>query len=100
MISPETNELAIARRILGMADRLGHSAIPEEIAGEARSAFYELEECRASDLKLWAQITALRLFYFQIGSKSACVSQLREAVSYLRCAIEQESRFIEGREAA
>jgi len=51
MVNPETNEIAIARRLLGMAARIGNSAIPEEIANEARQALFDLAEARGCDVQ-------------------------------------------------
>lgn len=64
MINPETNEIAIARRLLGMAARIGNSAIPEEIAAEAKAAFDDLAGCADTPLRERAKLVAFWLINF------------------------------------
>lgn len=64
MLAPETNDLAIALRLLGMADRIGMSEPPETIAAEAQAALAELEACAESVLRERAQLVALWLVNF------------------------------------
>jgi hypothetical protein len=102
MICPETNELAIARRILGMADRLGNSAIPEEIANEAKNAMFDLTGVgEVNEVRLRAISLCMRLqdYYTKPADGTACRA-LKTATENLRAAIAFEALSIEGREAA
>jgi hypothetical protein len=73
--NPETNELAIAKRLLGMADRIGHSAIPEEIANEARTALTELEQCAATELRSRAELVARWLIDFHTAGQDSAAQE-------------------------
>lgn len=98
MTNPETNEIAIARRLLGMADRIGNSAIPEEIANEASAALLDLAEVRGGgNVSLRANGLAQVLIRFATMRDAGF--SLERAAANLRGAIAHEELY-SGREAA
>lgn len=88
MTNPETNEIAIAVRLLGMAARMGNSAIPEEIANEAKTALDELTLCPISELRGRAiQLAHLLIRYVMRG---ATERSLEVSAANLKGALEME----------
>lgn len=106
MISPETNLLCIARRVLAMADRIGNTAIPEEIANEARAAMFDINGVNEeSDLRHRALLVCIRLmrFYDEPGNKTAQAASriaLNQSAENLRGSIRMEELHCGEREAA
>jgi hypothetical protein len=92
MIRRETSEVAIGLRLVGMTARLGHSAIPEEIANEARTALDELDRCPEGTVRTSAALVANWLIGFataqgpdaqEFAARTliAVTDRLREAMS-------------------
>ena len=106
MVNPETNLLCIARRVLAMADRIGNTAIPEEIANEAKAAMFDLNHSsEESELRHRALLVCIRLmrFYDSPGNRTAQAAQrigLNQAAENLRGAIRMEEILCGQREAA
>lgn len=106
MISPESDLLCISRRVLAMADRIGNTAIPEEIANEARDALFDLNSVtEENELRHRALLLAIRLTRYcdeptNSTARAAFRISLKTAAENLRGAIRMEELHRGEREAA
>lgn len=68
MINPETNDIAVATRVMALADTLGHSQTPEEVHRQARGLLIDLEACANGELKERAVTLSERLAAMALAS--------------------------------
>lgn len=103
MINPETDAFVVATRVLGFADQIGNSAIPEEIHASSKAALADLESCKASSITWSARCLAAALISM-VEAKGEAITHIAHDVHEIaerlrqRLAIEKQRR--EGREAA
>jgi hypothetical protein len=106
MVNPETNLLCIARRVLAMADRIGNTAIPEEIANEAKSELHNLKLVKEeSVLRRFAVLLVIRLTRYcdeprNSTARAAFYISLKQSAENLRGSIRMEELHCGEREAA